>query len=65
MSTKKRSTKSYQKSEDEIAALRKHMSKQLQLIRTIRIEDPENICTNNIQETQIKQSIQKNARSEN
>lgn len=65
MSTKKRSTKSYQKSEDEIAALRKHMSKQLQLIRTIRIEDPENICTNNIQETQIKQSIQKNPRSEN
>ena len=65
MSTKKRSTTSYQKSEDEIAALRKHMSKQLQLIRTIRIEDPENICTNNIQETQIKQSIQKNPRSEN
>ena len=30
----------------------------MQLIKTIRIEDPENICTNNVQEPQVRQRIQ-------
>ena len=46
------------KTEDKTATSRKHISKQSQLIKTIRIEDPENICTKNAQEPQVRQRIQ-------
>ena len=46
------------KTEDKTTTSRKHITKQSQLIKTTRIEDPENICTNNFQEPQIRQRIQ-------